>query len=209
MFLECGMKKGKKGKRKKEENDGKRTSGRSLVFFVFLEKKFSRFFPPFLCDFFLFALSLARIFSLPRVLFLSFSLCLSHSLSHFSLVLSLSLDLDHRDLAVEDPGKLGVHRRTRLEAAVLDRRQLAQLSQEHADLLLGLLGLRGETRHVFDVPVLHQELHDGDVVVAWRFFFFCVCVCEREKVEKKGFFISSFDPPSASPLYPAASFYRC
>ena len=124
-----------------------------------------------------------NVFSLSLVLsrgdfsFLSLSLSPVHSLS---LSLPLSLDLDHRDLAVEDPRELGVDRRARLEPAVLDRSQLSELAQQHADLLLGLLRLGREVGHRLDVPVLHEELHDGDVVVAWYVvgFLFQVFFCE-------------------------------
>ena len=146
----------------------------SLMFF-FIERKSipSFFFLSFDFSFFALALVLSRGIC-------SISLSPSHTHTRHTNYVKLSLDLDHRDLAVEDPRELGVDRRARLEAAVLDRRQLSELAQQHADLLLGLLRLGREVGHRLDIPVLHEELHDGDVVVAWYVvgFLFQVFFCK-------------------------------
>lgn len=72
---------------------------------------------------------------------------------------------DHWDLAVEYPGELGLHDRLALHDTLLALCQALELNEQALNVLLSLLGLRGQPCQLCNLPVLHQELHDVHIVL--------------------------------------------
>lgn len=72
---------------------------------------------------------------------------------------------DDWDLAVEDPGELGLHDGLALHDALLALCEALELNEQALHILLRLLGLHSQPCQLCYLPVLHQKLHDVHVVL--------------------------------------------